>query len=114
MTTYHPKQKTLREKKKAVKRWLLSTTCRALLIVLVTVFGVMYLMQTSSVSTKGYEISDLEGQLRGLEEENQRLEFKIATQRSMKSIQQRLQGTELVAANDVEYVTLVGTAVALR
>jgi len=92
----------------------LGTTCRVLLIVLIAIFGIMYLLQTSSVSTKGYEISDLENQIRLLEEASQKIEFEIATQQSMKNIQQRLQDTELVVANDVEYITLMGSAVALK
>lgn len=78
------------------------------------VFGVMYIVQTNSISTKGYEMSDLEDQITLLERENQRLEFQIASNKSMKSIQARLSGTELVVADSYQYGSLVGTAIAMR
>jgi cell division protein FtsL len=97
-----------------MKHLIFSTTFKISLIVFAMIFAVMYLIQVSSVSTKGYEISDLEGQIQELQQENQKLDYKIATYRSMKSIQERLQNTEMVPVNNVEYVTLVGTAVALK
>lgn len=78
------------------------------------VFGIMYIVQTNSISTRGYEMSDLENQITSLEQENQKLEFQIASNKSMKSIQSRLAGTELVAANNFQYGSLVGTAMAMR
>lgn len=77
-------------------------------------FGVMYIIQTNSISTKGYEMSDLENKITLLEQENQKLEFQIASNKSMKSIQSRLVGTELVVADSFQYGSLVGTAMAMR
>ena len=114
MTTYQTKHQTMRQKRLAVKQWLIGTTFRCVLLTSVAVFGIMYVVQTSSISTKGYEINDLEGQIQVLEQENQKLEFEIATHRSMKSIQERLDGLGLVMADRVDYATLVGTAVARR
>ena len=114
MTKYQNQYKTMRERRIAIRQWLLSTSFRAVLVTVVALFGVMYVVQISSASTKGYEISDLNKQIQSLEQENQRLEFEVATHRSMKSIQERLQGTNLVVADDIQYVTLVGTAVAMR
>ena len=108
------RHQTMRQKRLAIKRWFLSTTFRAGLMMMVMVFGVLYVMQTSSLSTKGYEISDLEQQIEVLEQDNQKLEFQIATHRSMDSIQTRLASMNLVSSDNVEYVTLLGTAVALR
>ena len=109
------KYETLRQKKQAFRQWIFSTTFRFTLITMLLVFGVLYLMQTSSLSTKGYEINDLEKQIQALEQENQKLGFEVATHRSMNSIQNRLAGLSMVeAGNNVEYVTLVGSAVAMR
>lgn len=114
MNDYYKKNITLRERKKAFRSWFWGAAGRTLLLMLAIFFGLMYLLQTSSASTQGYKISDLEKQIRALEQKNQKLEFEIATHRSMKSIQQRLPGVELVAADKVEYVTLLAPAVALR
>lgn len=78
------------------------------------VFGVMYVAQTNAISTKGYTMKDIEGQIQALEQENQKLEFEIATHRSMQSIQSRLSNLDLVATDNVKYVTLTGSAVARR
>ena len=114
MTKYKNKNQTMREKRMAVRQWLVSTTFRGVLLTVIAVFGVMYVAQTSSASTKGYDMRDLEKQIQSLEHETQRLEFEIATHRSMQSIQTRLAGLNMVSADNVEYATLVGTAVAMR
>lgn len=104
----------MQQERLALKQFVFSRTCRMILIGCFALFGVLYIMQTSSVSTKGFEISELQGQVRMLENETRSLDVEIAQYRSMKSIQQRLDGMELVEAHNIEYVTPVGTAVALR
>ncbi len=114
MNAYIKKKPTLREKRLAVQRWFVSTTCRALLLGCILVFGVLYLFKINTVSTQGFVISDLETKIEQLERDNKRLDVQVATNRSMKSIEERLQGMEFVAAGEMQYVHPVGTAVALR
>ncbi len=114
MSPYYCQQRTRREKKLAVQRWFFSSSFRVLLLVVVIFAGLLFVWQTSSASTKGYTINDLEKQALVLEQENQKLEFAIAQQRSLQSITQRLPQTGLVAVDSVHYATLTGTAVALR
>lgn len=97
-----------------VRKVMVSTTFRAMLAVFVVLFGFMYVWQTNTVSTKGYVISDLERQIQELEQETRRLEVDIAKHTSMRSIQDRLSEVDLVAAHTVEYVSVMGTAVAKR
>lgn len=104
----------MREKKLAFQRWLLSSSCHVLLLTVVIFIGLLFVWQTSSASTKGYTINDLEKQLRTLEQENQKLEFEIAKRRSLRSIIERLPQTGLVAMDNARYATLKGTAVALK
>jgi cell division protein FtsL len=111
---YKDKKQTMREKKKAMKRLILSNTFRVILAVFVFSFGVLYVVNTSSISTKGYDMSDLEKQITSLERENQRLEFKIANYSSMQSIQERLKDMDLVTAENIEYAVIVGSEVARR
>ncbi len=93
---------------------MFSSACRATLLVFLSIFGVLYLLRTSAVATNGYEINNLEKQINVLQEDNQKLELEIADNRSMKSIQERLNGMELVAADSVEYAALISAAVARR
>ena len=114
MNAYLKKKPTLREKRLAVQRWCVSTTCRGLVLALIFVFGLLYLFKVNTVSTQGFVISDLESKIEQLERENKRLDVQIASGRSMKSIETRLEGMNLVVAADMQYVTPVGTAVARR
>lgn len=114
MLSCKDKKQTLRDKRIALHRWMVGTTCRMSLIALMVVFGVLYIMQTSSVSTKGFEMSDLQKQITSLEHETRALDVEIASHRSMTSIQQRLTEMELVHAGTVDYRTPVGSAVARR
>jgi cell division protein FtsL len=105
---------TIREKHLAMKRVFLSNTFRVALAVFVLTFGVLYVVCTSSISTKGYDITDMEKQITNLKRENQKLEFKIAQHRSMQSIQERLEGMDLVSADNIQYKTIIDTTVARR
>jgi hypothetical protein len=111
---YIDKKPTIREKELAMKRIILSTSFRVILSVSFLFFGILYVANISSMSTKGYDITDLKKQITGLERDNQKLEFHIATYRSMQSIQDRLSGTDLVAADNIEYMTIAGHAMARR
>jgi cell division protein FtsB len=113
MTKYQNKQ-TCREKRMAIKRWIVSTSFKTGLMGMIAVFGVLYIMQMSSVSTKGFAISDLQKQVQTLENETRSLEVEISQYRSMGSIQERLKNMDLVAVGEIEYVTPVGTVVARR
>jgi len=93
---------------------MVSATFRMGLVVFIVLFGFLYIWQTNSISTKGYELSDLEQQIKQLERENRKLDVHVAEYSSMQNIQERLGGMNLVSADNIEYVTLVGTAVAQR
>ncbi len=112
--TYSSTTPTLRQQRQAIQRWIFSASCRFTLLTIVVLFGILYIVETNSVSTKGYEISDLERRLETLQQEHQRLTVEIAGYRSMKSIEERVKGMNLVSATDVQYVNVVGTAVARR
>ena len=107
-------KQTMRERRLAIQRIFVGGSVRVFVALLIAVFGVLYVMQTSSVSTKGYEINELQREITALERETERLEYEIAAERSMHRIEDRLAKLNLVEAADVEYVTLAGTTVARR
>lgn len=111
---YRCKNQAIGEKKKAKRKWIAGASLRFGFMFLIVAFGVLYVVQMSSASTKGFVISDLETQSKTLEQETRALEVEIAKHRSMASIQERLKNLNLVASDQVEYVTPVGTAVARR
>lgn len=104
----------MRERKLALKQWMLSKTCRLGLVAVIAVLGITYVTQTSAMSTKGYDINELQREVKVLQRDNQRLEVKIAQYRSMQHIQSSLQNMNLVAAGDITYITPAGNTVARR
>ncbi len=114
MSPFLIQKPTLRDKKTAFKQWVLGASFRFSLLGLMVFLGVLYVVQTSAISTKGYEIRDLKKQVQDLEKENQNMQFSIANYSSLKSIQERLKGTGMVAVSDVQYVRLAGQAVAMK
>lgn len=107
-------EKTLREKRQAVKRWFFGTSSRIALVACILVFGIMYLMKTSTLATKGYAITDLQKQMNELERENERLQVRIAELGSMTNIEDRLKSMSLVAVDHVEYISPPQSIVARR
>jgi len=112
MSPYLKQRKTLRQKKQMVRAWLLSTTVRTTMAFVVIGFGIFFVVQTNTVSTKGFEISDLEKQIQTLKQENRTLEFQIAESGSMDSIQARVAELHMIPVDQIVYVTPVGTSVA--
>ncbi len=114
MNAYLKKKPTLREKRQAVKRVVVSKTFRGFLVASTLVFGVLYLFKINTVSAHGFVISELETKLVELERENKKLDVQIASHRSVQSIEARLGGLGLVVAGDIQYAKQVGTSIALH
>ena len=112
MTTFQ-KQKSKQAETAINFQWLFSKTSRFVLLGATSLLGFLYLIQTSALATKGYDITDLQRQVRGLEHDTQSLDWQIAQYQSMGSIQERLKAMDLVAATDVNYVS-AGAVVAKR
>lgn len=93
----------------------MSTACRVTLVLSIVFFTFVYILQTSTMSVTGYDVSDLQKQRTVLQHENQRLEVEIAMHRSMTSIENRLTALHMVpAGDDVVYMSTHDTAVARR
>lgn len=105
---------TLKEKKVSIKKVLNNTKFRIFLGFFILTFAVLGSLNMSAMSTKGYDIAELQKQITMLERENQRVELKIAEYSSMQSIQERLGKSDLVVADNIEYSILVGSTVARR
>ena len=114
MMMYSCHNTNMRKKKRGFIRLIGNRSLRASLSVSIIVLSFFYVMQTNAASTKGYLMSDLENQIKTLEQENRRLEVEIAKNQSMQSIQERLAQVDLVAIDHADYLNVVGTAVAQR
>lgn len=73
-----------------------------------------YVAQISAVSSKGYQIRDLEGQIAELKEQNEKLELKVAENQAVRSVDEKVKNMGLVPTSKVEYVMATVPAVAKR
>lgn len=105
---------TRSQKKEQMLKVLMSNTFRIGLMVWVVVFGVLYVVGTTGVSTRGYEIAALERNKTQLEHETRSLGVQIAKYRSMQSIQERLVALNMVPTAQINYIALRNSEMARR
>ncbi|OGE91026.1 MAG: hypothetical protein A3J05_03725 [Candidatus Doudnabacteria bacterium RIFCSPLOWO2_02_FULL_48_13] len=74
------------------------------------VLGVAYLIQVNSISTKGYEIKQLEQKLVEVREQNERLELEARSLKAIETIQAQAQALNLVPSQGVNYFSGNGYA----
>lgn len=113
------KRFTTKKKKKAPARRRKKSklfTWRGLLGLgaLVVMLSVGYLAQVSAVSSKSYEFRALENEIAGLKEQGDKLELKVAAQRSMNVVETKVKEMGMVPANEVDYLTATQPIVAKR
>lgn len=85
-----------------------------ILVCATSALGFLYVIQTSALATKGYDVADLKRQVRGLEQDTQNLNWQIAKYQSMESIRERLKELNLVEDGYVKYMGAAGAVVAKR
>ena len=107
-------QNSKKAKRKKWKRMFLSKTFRIVLICLTLFFFSVYIVKKSSMATRGYKISELKQRIDKLENENERIQVKIARKKSLKSITKRLDEDQYRPIQNLEYNSLEGTAVAQK
>lgn len=114
MSTYSPTQITLRQQNQRIAKIMLNKWFKSGVISMVVLFGLSFVVQTNSLSTKGYAISSLEGKITELENQNRQLDVQIAQYQSMHSIKERIKRSNLVAVGTPEYVDAPVMAIAQR
>lgn len=83
-------------------------------VVLVCLLSLFYLAQSNKISTKGYEIRELEEKLEALQEENHKLELKAAELQSVKYIEEEVKHLNMVPVEEVIYLTPGSSTVVLN
>jgi len=69
------------------------------------VFGVVYLIGMNDLTVKGFVLNDLKSQVSMLAEENQDLQTRSLTLQSYTALSPRLQDLNMVAVDDVAYLS---------
>jgi hypothetical protein len=81
---------------------------------LTVAFGVLYIVQVNTASTKGFATRDLEKGNQELRQDNDRLAAEIDRLRSLSSVEERETFLGLVKVNDVTYLKAGSNEVALK
>ncbi len=83
-------------------------------LALILIVGLLYIVQVNRATTKGYQIRALEDQIELLGIENQHLEMEVAENKSVASIDERVQMLGMVPATTPDYVAAGAPTVALN
>lgn len=79
-------------------------TLGVFIVLMIASLGVVYLVQSNSVSTSGYAIRDLEKRIESLEQDNQDLRLEAAELQSLKNLEEAQKDLGMVPNSEVLYV----------
>lgn len=83
-----------------------------LLILLIVLFGVLYIVQANSVATGGYKIQEHKSRVKELQAENKNFELKLSEVRSLGFLEERIESLNMVKAEKVDYLSPVSEVAA--
>ena len=106
MSPYAKNSLTRREKHLAMRRWVLGSSCRIGIGMVLVMLSILYVYQTTAVSSKGTTISRLERDINVLEQEVRTLEVEVAQKGSIQSVKTRLAQTDFVPVERPEYAVI--------
>lgn len=99
--------------KKKIKMISISTKIlNVTLITLLFVFSFAYLVQMNSLSTKGYQIKELESKISDLQQDSKDLELQVFELKSMDNIKSKVSQLNMVKVDKVEYLSPTPVALA--
>ena len=70
------------------------------------ILGALYLYQINSIAAKGYEIREIEDQIKELNQENEKLKIKEVELKSMYNIEKSMKDLDLVSSSSISYVEM--------
>jgi len=76
------------------------------LCLLMTIGIFIYIFEITTISTKGFKITELEKNIKVLEDENKKLTLELANQRKMSKFEEYGKGKNMVKIETVKYITL--------
>ncbi len=96
----------MKDRREGFRRLILGRTFRSFLSIAMFGFGVLYIWQVNTVSSKGYVISDFERKVSSLERETRTLDVAIAEHTSIKTIRERIANDEFEQVTNAEYISV--------
>lgn len=95
----------VKTKKTALKtRYMPKINFGVAILIFLGIFGILYLVEVNSISTKGYEIRTLEKRVFELSESAKRLQLEVAEQQSIQNIEGAVRVLNLVPSAGMNYL----------
>lgn len=111
-------KRTLKNHKESLKIWgklkVCSATISTFLVILVALAGVFYLAQINHLMIKGYEMKELDREIKEVSDQGERLEYETLQAGSLAAVQGRVERLGLASAEKVDYLSAGAPAVAVR
>ena len=79
-----------------------------LLVFMVFIFGSLYLYQVNDLATKGYEIREIENQIKKLKADNEKNKIQEVELKSMQNIEKVAEELNLISSNNSTFINLKG------
>ncbi len=74
------------------------------ILLTVSLFSVVYLIQVNTLATKGYAIRTLEGKISNQKKANERIGLEIIEAQSLGTLQKKIDELKLVKADHIDYI----------
>jgi len=108
------KNKLRPEAKQKQMRRLNLKTCNIILFILIIALGVSYVVCVNDLTVKGFALKEMKSQADYLASENQEIEAKVMATQSYNSLINKVKDLNMVAVEEVDYLTVTNTIVAKK
>ena len=83
-----------------------------LLILLIILFGILYIIQANNAATEGYKIQEYKNKIAKLRTENENIELELSQVRSLGFLEEKVETLKMVKIGNVEYISPVSEVAA--
>ncbi|HDS11284.1 MAG TPA: hypothetical protein ENN77_00080 [Candidatus Wirthbacteria bacterium] len=84
-------------------------------IALAVVLSILYFMQINRITLSGYQINDLERQIRAYREENKKISYQVAQRKALTIVEREAkERLQMVSTGQIEYYWSANQELALR
>lgn len=104
---------TVESNRRQAKRLNLRTINIALFVVIITL-GLAYVICVNDLTVKGFALKEMKSQADYLASENQEIEAKVMAMQSYNSLISKVKDLNMVAVDEVDYLTVSNTIVAKK
>ena len=98
----------------AIPEWLKGRAARGIYLGILVLLVFAYVREVSAAATSGYEMRDLQNKVASLNEEIRGLDVQVAAANSLPVLEKRIANSGLTRADNITYMSAVGSVVAKK